>query len=123
MRPDCVFCRPRTIATPVTVVRAPTSHLECLVFEPLNPVTPGHLLVVPTLHVESAAADPYVAAAAMEVAAEHIHERRLSANIITSIGADATQTVSHLHVHIVPRVAGDGLHLPWTGQRVSQRAA
>jgi histidine triad (HIT) family protein len=34
-------------------------------------------------------------------------------NIITSAGTEATQTVFHLHVHIVPREAGDGLELPW----------
>lgn len=85
------------------------------VFEPLNPVTPGHLLVVPETHVEHAAADPTVAAGCMEVAAT-IAARHGSANVITSIGAPATQTVRHLHLHVVPRAAGDGLHLPWTGQ-------
>jgi diadenosine tetraphosphate (Ap4A) HIT family hydrolase len=39
-----------------------------------------------------------------------------AANFITSAGRDATQTVFHLHIHIVPRHAGDGLALPWTGQ-------
>jgi histidine triad (HIT) family protein len=37
-------------------------------------------------------------------------------NIITSVGAEATQTVFHLHLHVVPRRFGDGLALPWTGQ-------
>lgn len=36
--------------------------------------------------------------------------------VITSIGADATQTVFHTHIHVVPRRPGDGLTLPWTGQ-------
>jgi diadenosine tetraphosphate (Ap4A) HIT family hydrolase len=40
----------------------------------------------------------------------------LQANIITSIGPAASQTVMHTHLHIVPRTEGDGLHLPWTGQ-------
>lgn len=34
--------------------------------------------------------------------------------IITSIGANATQTVRHTHLHVVPRRPGDGLALPWT---------
>jgi histidine triad (HIT) family protein len=34
-------------------------------------------------------------------------------NIITSAGRDATQTVDHLHLHLVPRRPGDGLALPW----------
>lgn len=35
-------------------------------------------------------------------------------NLITSAGAEATQSVFHLHVHIVPRGENDGLALPWT---------
>lgn len=37
--------------------------------------------------------------------------------ITTEAEAEATQTVFHLHVHLVPRRAEDGLHLPWTGQK------
>ena len=37
-------------------------------------------------------------------------------NLITSIGPAATQTVPHLHLHLVPRRPGDGLPLPWTPQ-------
>lgn len=85
------------------------------VFEPLNPVTPGHLLVVPAEHVEHAKAAPNVAAGAMEVAAT-IAKRYRSANIITSIGVPATQSVRHLHLHVVPRHKNDGLLLPWSAQ-------
>ncbi|MFI5774395.1 HIT domain-containing protein [Streptomyces sp. NPDC051658] len=35
-------------------------------------------------------------------------------NHLTSCGPDATQTVFHLHGHLVPRAADDGLALPWT---------
>jgi histidine triad (HIT) family protein len=31
-----------------------------------------------------------------------------AASLITSIGEPAAQSVSHLHVHIVPREPGDG---------------
>ena len=34
--------------------------------------------------------------------------------LIVVCGAEATQTVPHLHIHIVPRRAGDRLTLPWT---------
>jgi histidine triad (HIT) family protein len=87
-----------------------------VVFEPLNPVTPGHLLVVSVSHVEHAAKMPYLTASVMESAATEARFLQGDANIITSIGSAATQTVKHLHVHVVPRRAGDGLHLPWTGQ-------
>jgi histidine triad (HIT) family protein len=94
------------------------------VFEPLNPVTRGHLLLVPFEHVRDAAEAPHVTARVMEHAARLLHNfsspaepHPYQANVITSIGPAATQTVFHLHVHLVPRREGDGLALPWTGQQ------
>ncbi|HEY3477867.1 MAG TPA: HIT domain-containing protein, partial [Streptomyces sp.] len=72
-------------------------------------------LVVPRVHVADAGVDPDVTAAVMRRAAELAGVVE-SANIITSVGAAATQTVFHLHVHVVPRRVGDGLALPWTNQ-------
>ena len=92
------------------------SRHGCVTFEPLNPVADGHRLVVPVRHAANASADPQPAALAMRFAAELVAERRIQANIITSIGRDASQSVQHTHIHIVPRTAGDGLTLPWTGQ-------
>ena len=34
-------------------------------------------------------------------------------NLITSRGRAATQSVFHLHLHLVPRADNDGLALPW----------
>lgn len=119
--PGCPFCPANgLIANPVTRRRS-AGGLEVLTFEPLAPVAPGHLLVVPATHVPNAAASPWVAAECMQLAAWLAAEHGGPANIITSIGAAATQTVHHLHLHLVPRRPDDGLHLPWTGQ-VSQRS-
>lgn len=112
--PDCIFCDTRKIASEVEQMYAADGS-EQWVFEPLDPVVPGHLLVVPTVHVEQAGEDPYVTAMTAGVAAR-VAMRYQSANILTSIGAPATQRVRHLHWHVVPRRYGDGLHLPWTGQ-------
>lgn len=90
-------------------------HGQVVAFTPLNPVTPGHLLVIPKIHVEAATVDPVITAETMRVAsilAAHVGD----CNLITSVGLHATQTVYHLHIHIVPRRRGDGLTLPWTGQ-------
>jgi histidine triad (HIT) family protein len=35
-------------------------------------------------------------------------------NLITSKGREATQTVFHMHLHLVPRAENDGLLLPWS---------
>lgn len=87
-------------------------------FEPLNPVVPGHLLVVPVEHVQDALSDTGITALTMLRAADVAKDRCLApCNIMTSVGREATQSVFHLHIHIVPRRAGDGLMLPWTGQQ------
>jgi histidine triad (HIT) family protein len=86
-------------------------------FQPLRPVTPGHFLVVPRKHVTSALESPLATGSAASLAAELAQMMELeSFNLITSAGAPATQTVPHLHWHVVPRREGDGLALPWTGQ-------
>lgn len=113
MDADCVFCNL------IDEQRHHGGAHGIVWFTPLNPVVPGHLLVVPQKHVTDASEDPITTARTMERAAILLQTRYSGqdANLITSIGEAATQTVRHLHIHIVPRVAGDGLHLPWTGQR------
>lgn len=104
---ECPFCK--------RLMGRPESGVE--IFEPLNPVVPGHMLVVPVRHVADFAADPLVSAATMRRAAEYVTESGLGpCNLITSRGHEATQSVYHLHLHIVPRGPRDGLLLPWTNQ-------
>lgn len=49
----------------------------------------------------------------MRRAAELMRGTSRHLNLITSRGAAATQSVFHLHLHLVPRTEGDGLALPW----------
>jgi histidine triad (HIT) family protein len=118
MKEDCPFCQ-RVAARQYDTTMSVPGLLA--VFEPLQPVTPGHLLVVPFRHVEDAAAGPVEAGQAMEYAARLIAEVGVQANIITSVGPLATQTIRHLHLHIVPRWPDDGLVLPWGGQQPLER--
>ena len=90
------------------------------VFTPLNPIVEGHLLVVPVTQVVDFMDDPELTASTCAVAAIVAKSRKFlhgcDFNLTTSAGAAATQTVFHLHIHLVPRYEGDGLTLPWTGQ-------
>lgn len=104
---DCVFCAHPAVERGVGPVAD---------FIPLNPVTPGHRLFVPRRHLEDATTDPLETARVMAVASQWAGEYYESFNLITSVGANATQSVFHLHIHLVPRWPNDGLHLPWTGQ-------
>lgn len=114
---DCVFCKIVTGDAPAEFVG---QWADTVAIRPLNPVTPGHTLVLPTTHVRDAGEDPDVTATVMRRVAR-LSRAILPAdfNIITSAGPSATQTVFHLHVHLVPRVPGDGLALPWTAQQAA----
>lgn len=104
----CVFCDRNKIKTKVLY-----DYEDVIVFEPLRPVCEGHLLVVPTWHVQDFTEDAWVTSHVVGVAALVAGLRGGSYNLITSKGEEATQSVMHLHVHLVPRKNGDGLHLPW----------
>lgn len=105
----CVFCEIVAGRVPADVVH---DWPEVIVIKPLLQAAPGHVLVIPRRHVRDVASDPAVSALAMTAAAE-LAGTMPSANVITSRGLAATQTVFHLHLHVVPRYPGDGLTLPW----------
>lgn len=88
---------------------------------PLEPVTPGHVIVLPTVHVVDAAEDPAVTGATTVLASELAAGWGDDFNLIINAGPAATQTVPHLHVHLVPRRVGDGLPLPWTPQQDAEQ--
>lgn len=117
MNASCVFCA-------ITAGRAPAKVVkewdDAIAIVPLGPVVDGHTLVIPRVHVADFAADPDVTGSTARRAAQLCRDLDLvHANLITSKGAEATQTVFHLHLHLVPRAAGDGLALPWDGVRMT----
>lgn len=93
---------------------------EAFVIEPLEPCTPGHMLVVPYVHHDRT--DAHLGEVLAELAAcagrwwvesgRHLGPTD-DCNLILNLGPAATQTVAHLHLHVVPRRHGDGLALPW----------
>jgi histidine triad (HIT) family protein len=73
---------------------------------------------VPRRHVtDAASSDIETVMRTMRCATALIRSWDHAANLITSVGEAATQSVFHLHVHAVPRRLGDGLPLPWTPQQ------
>ncbi len=109
---NCVFC------DIYAKKKYQSTHYGESVFSliPLNPVTPGHIMFIPIVHAKDASEDFYHGSYAFRAAGLYVRNKNLQANIITSIGPDATQTVFHTHIHVVPRFPDDGLTLPWTGQ-------
>jgi histidine triad (HIT) family protein len=106
----CVFCE--IVAGRVSAAIVAQDELM-IAFLDRSPVFKGHVLVVPRRHVETL---PDLAPELVAPLFEMV--RRISAVIPDALGADGTwtannnvvsQSVPHLHVHVVPRRRKDGL--------------
>jgi histidine triad (HIT) family protein len=112
----CVFCK-------IVAGQLPCFKLleddHTIAFMDINPVNPGHALAVakgrwPTVDVIPADALAAVAKTAQKVAKAVFKELKPNGvNLIQANGADAGQSVPHLHIHIMPRRAGDAVALNW----------
>jgi histidine triad (HIT) family protein len=107
---SCPFCDIVTGAVPATIV---LDEPDVVAFLDIRPVFPGHVLLVPRAHHETLLDLPSALLEPVFVAAQ-----RLAAAIEVALGAQGTfvamnnrvsQSVPHLHVHVVPRTKGDGL--------------
>ncbi|MGI8794871.1 MAG: HIT family protein [Acidimicrobiales bacterium] len=115
----CVFCQIISNALPAHVV---LDEPGVLAFLDARPVFPGHVLVVPRDHhgtltdLPPDAVGPYFASV-----------QRVAAAVRDGLGTDGTfvamnnvvsQSVPHLHTHVVPRRFKDGLRgFFWPRQR------
>ena len=115
----CPFCEIVAGHAPATIIR---DWPAAIAIAPLGPVVDGHTLVIPKTHVEDFTTDAYTSAITMSYAADLAREMDQPMNLITSRGREATQSVLHLHLHLVPRAENDGLALPWYSGRRSSRA-
>jgi histidine triad (HIT) family protein len=114
--PDCPFCA-AAAGAPITPVVYETE--AALAFVPLRPAARGHTIVIPRTHVPDVwALEPALAAPLTEAVLRVAHGIREALepdglNVLTSAGAAATQTVMHLHIHLVPRWHGDDFGPIW----------
>lgn len=107
----CVFCE---IIRGNVKTKFVCEWVDAIAIVPLNPVCEGHVLVIPKTHCDTATCNPEVAGLAFRRAAEFA---KSPCNLIANVGEEASQSVFHLHIHIVPRRKDDGLILPWTAQQ------
>jgi len=112
---DCVFCG-------IVAGRDPASFVyrdrDVVAFLADAPVNPGHLLVIPTSHARGPAdLDPDLGAPVFAAAQRLAAALRASAlhcegiNLFLADGEAASQLVAHLHLHVIPRFAGDHFEL------------
>jgi histidine triad (HIT) family protein len=114
---NCLFCAIVHGKAPARVVHEDETTLA---FLDINPIVDGHTLIVPKLHSANLldTSDQRLA----DVMASAAHVGRLfterlgcdGVNVLNASGAAAWQTVFHLHLHLLPRYADDGLPFPFT---------
>ncbi|MDQ3353846.1 MAG: HIT family protein [Actinomycetota bacterium] len=106
----CAFCRIVVGSAPAQIV---LDDECCLAFLDVRPLFPGHTLVVPRAHHETLADLPPELVGPLFGCV-----RRLAAAIEDGLGAAGSfvacnnrvsQSVAHMHVHVVPRNRKDGL--------------
>jgi histidine triad (HIT) family protein len=107
---DCVFCEIVSGARPAHVV---FSDDIAIAFLDARPVFKGHVLVAPLAHYVTLADLPTDLVGPL-----FQRVQRVSAAMPAAFGAQGSfvgennvvsQSVPHLHVHVVPRTKGDGL--------------
>lgn len=123
---SCVFCGIAAGAEPASVVH---DDGEVLAFLTTAPVNPGHVLVVPRAHAAGLADLPpgtgvamWRLAQALAVALRRDPAWAEGVNLHLSDGAAAGQHVGHVHLHVIPRFADDGLRITDERHEASSRA-
>lgn len=113
---DCIFCK---IANGEIPSRTIYEDQLFRVILDLSPATRGHALILPKAHSTSLYELPEETAAAVLVLAKKlaaIMRERLGCdglNLVQNNGEAAGQTVSHFHLHMIPRYADDGQKIGW----------
>ena len=107
---DCLFCRIVSGELPATIVYEDENSVAFLDHRPLFP---GHTLLVPRKHVETLGelpaklVGPYFEAA--QLLSRAVESAMEAEGTFVAMNNRVSQSVPHLHVHIVPRRKKDGL--------------
>jgi diadenosine tetraphosphate (Ap4A) HIT family hydrolase len=109
---ECVFC---------AIVDGASAHFVAetglvIAFLDIAPMAPGHTLVVPRRHAPRLADLTADEMAALALIGQRIAIALGSEahTLFLSDGAVAGQEVDHVHLHVVPRAAGDGVAMTAT---------
>lgn len=108
---QCVFCAIVAGTAPAAVV---TETDDLIAFLDVRPVGEGHTLVVPKRHAGrlseldgTVGREMFALGHRLARAAQDGALGADGANLVVNDGRVAMQTVDHVHLHVIPRFAGD----------------
>ena len=120
---DCIFCK-------IAAGEVPSATLyedeQFRVILDLGQATKGHALILPREHAANLYELPdETAAEAMKLAKKMalLLKGKLQCdglNLVQNNGEVAGQTVSHFHLHLIPRYKGDGQKINWVPSEPSR---
>lgn len=108
----CVFCQIVSGAEPASIVWEDDVTIAAV---DLRQFHPGHVLVIPRRHLQDVRELDYATGAAVMATVVRMTRAVAAAfpnqglSLWHSIGEAAFQEVPHLHIHVHPRMLGDGL--------------
>ena len=120
---DCIFCKIANGEIPSGTIHEDQRFRVIL---DLGPATRGHALILPKEHADNLYDLPEDTAAAVLVLAKKLAvtmKERLGCdglNLVQNNGEAAGQTVSHFHLHMIPRYVDDGQTLGWNPGKASE---
>jgi histidine triad (HIT) family protein len=101
----CLFCRIASGEIPAQEVR---STPDVVAFRDINPQAPTHILIIPRKHIPSVSEmgeeDAQLVGRLFLMARDPAEEEKLSDagfRMVVNAGADAGQTVFHIHLHLL----------------------
>lgn len=113
---NCIFCKIANGEIPTNTVYEDEKFRVIL---DMGPATEGHALILPKDHYANLfemPADLLKDACVLAQKIGTIQMKKLNAeglNVVQNNGAAAGQTVSHFHIHLIPRYENDGQKIGW----------
>jgi histidine triad (HIT) family protein len=123
---ECIFCRIASGQIPSIKIYEDD---VVVAFLDIGPISDGHTLVMPRQHVEKMHSCPPELLGEIAARLGKIAGAVASAvgadgyNVLCNNGRVAGQVVDHLHFHIIPRKAGDGVFTQWPSYKYAQGKA
>jgi histidine triad (HIT) family protein len=113
--PDCVFCKIVRRQLPASLL---AEDDDAMAFLDIHPINPGHFLVTPKVHAAHLTNLPpgaggriFEMARELAGALQKCGVKCEGVNFHLADGEVAGQEILHVHLHVYPRYAGDGVGL------------